>query len=71
MLTNSKLEAAFQGFDVDHSNTVSFDEISNFLFSSKGLDEELLRECISRVDTNHNGEITLEQFKDLMFDLLT
>ena len=32
ILTHDKLEAAFQGFDVDKSKTVSFQEIQNFLF---------------------------------------
>jgi calcium-dependent protein kinase len=35
ILTNDKLEAAFSGFDADHSNTVSLAEISNFLFNEK------------------------------------
>ena len=60
MLTQDKLEAAFQGFDVDHSNSVSFEEISNFLFSTKGLDEDLLREVMSRVQTSESGDISLE-----------
>ena len=70
ILTQDKLEAAFQGFDVDHSNSVSFEEISNFLFSTKGLDEDLLKEVMSRVDTDKDGDITLDQFKELMFNLL-
>jgi len=39
ILTHEKLEAAFQGFDIDKSNSVSIQEISNFLFSSKHIDE--------------------------------
>ena len=39
ILTHEKLEAAFQGFDIDHSNSVSFSEIKNFLFGSKSFDE--------------------------------
>jgi len=72
-LTHEKLEGAFQGFDIDHSNSVSFDEIKNFLFASKGFDEEYLRHVMMSVskNTNENGEISLEQFKDLMFQLLT
>jgi len=44
ILTNEKLEAAFQGFDVDKSNTVSFQEIQNFLFGTKHINEDLLRD---------------------------
>ena len=33
ILTHEKLEAAFQGLDIDHSNTVSIEEIANFLFA--------------------------------------
>lgn len=60
ILTHEKLEAAFQGFDADHSNTVSFDEIKNFLFGSKGFDEAQLHNVINRVDADHDGDITLE-----------
>lgn len=70
MLTHDKLEAAFQGLDVDKSNTVSIEEITNFLFSSKYVDPDLLREVVSKVDIDKDGEITLKQFKQLMFNLL-
>ena len=63
ILTHEKLEAAFQGFDADHSNTVSFEEIKNFLFGSKSFDEEYLTHIMSKVDADHDGDITLDQFK--------
>ena len=34
ILTHEKLEAAFQGLDIDHSNSVSVSEVKNFLFRS-------------------------------------
>ena len=71
ILTHDKLEAAFHGLDKDHSNTVSLHEITNFLFNSKHIDEEMLREIVSRVDADKDGEITLDQFKALMYDLLS
>jgi calcium-dependent protein kinase len=43
ILTHEKLEAAFNGFDIDHSNTVSFEEIKNFLFGSKAFDHDFLK----------------------------
>ena len=52
ILTHEKLEAAFQGFDVDHSNSVSFEEIRNFLFSSKSFDEGYLKQVMNKVDTD-------------------
>ena len=52
ILTNDKLEAAFSGFDADHSNTVSLAEISSFLFNDKHLDEESLKDILSRYDSN-------------------
>lgn len=59
MVTNDKLEAAFSGFDIDHSNTVSLDEITSFLFSDKHLTDPALKEILERYDSNNNGEITL------------
>jgi len=38
MFTHQKLEAAFQGMDTDHSNTVSLSEIANILFHTKQVD---------------------------------
>jgi Ca2+-binding EF-hand superfamily protein len=43
ILTHEKLEAAFNGFDIDHSNTVSFEEIRNYLFGSKEFDDDFLK----------------------------
>ena len=71
ILTHEKLEAAFQGFDIDHSKTVSFSEIKNFLFGSKGFDEKYLHQIISKYDSSQNEDITLDQFKNLMFELLS
>lgn len=71
ILTHEKLEAAFQGLDIDKSNTVSIDEIASFLFSSKHVDHNLLKQVIDRVDPTGDGDITLDQFKALMFDLLS
>lgn len=42
-LTINKLEGVFQGLDADHSKTISFEEIKNFLFGSKGFEEDYLR----------------------------
>ena len=52
VLTEAKLQAAFQGLDVDHSNTVSFSEIKNFLFGIKGFDQEYLAALIDKYDTD-------------------
>ena len=70
MLTEGKLQAAFQGFDVDHSNTVSFQEIKNFLFGSRGFDADYLQSIIDKYDTDQSGDMSYEQFKNLMFELL-
>jgi Ca2+-binding EF-hand superfamily protein len=42
ILTHEKLEADFNGFDIDHSNTVSFEEIRNYLFGSQEFDHYFL-----------------------------
>ena len=70
MLTENKLQAAFQGLDVDMSNSVSFHEIKNFLFGSKGFDQDYLQSIIEKYDTDQSGDMSFEQFKNLMFELL-
>ena len=60
LLTQNKLEAAFQGFDVDHSKTISYDEIKNFLFGSKGFDEEYLRAIMAKYDDDNSGDLSLD-----------
>lgn len=70
LLTQEKLEAAFQSFDVDHSNSVSFDEIRQFLFGFKGFDQEYLSGLIDKYDTDQSGDMSFSQFKNLMLELL-
>ena len=71
LLTQDKIEAAFAGFDADKSKTVSFDEIKNFLFGSKGFDEAYLHKIMAKYDSDGQEDITLNDFKNLMFDLLS
>ena len=71
ILTHEKLEAAFNGFDIDHSNTVSFEEIKNFLFGSKAFDHDFLKSIIKKYEPGSDGEMSLDHFKKLMFDLLS
>ena len=70
LLTSDKLESLFQNLDVDHSNSISFDEIRNFLFGSRGFDEDYLRNIMHKYDSDQSGELSIDQFKNLMYDLL-
>ena len=70
LLTQDKLDAVFQNLDVDHSNSISFEEIRNFLFGTKGFDEDYLRKVIQKYDSDKSGELSIDQFKNLMFDLM-
>lgn len=69
-LTQDKLEGVFQGLDADHSKSISFEEIKSFLLNSKGFDEEYLRAIISKYDADASGDLSIDQFKNLMFELL-
>ena len=71
ILTHEKLEAAFNGLDIDHSGTVSFEEIKSFLFGSKAFDTEFLKSIIKKYEPNQDGEMSLDHFKKLMFSLLS
>ena len=68
ILRNENLELCFKAFDLDNSGKISLDEI--YAIFKKGSKEnedlEAFKDMIAAADENGDGEISLEEFKDIM-----
>jgi calcium-dependent protein kinase len=70
LLTNEKLETAFNLFDKDGSGSISANEIRDVLGVGKNIDEKVWNEIVTEVDGNGDGEISFLEFKIMMQKLL-
>ncbi len=58
LLTNEKLEAAFNLFDKDNSGTISASEVKDVLGIGKNIGDSVWNDIIHEVDDNGDGEIS-------------
>ena len=65
ILSQKNLEMAFQTFDKDSSGKISTDEIMQ-LFNNKDIDKSVFEKIVKEADENGDGEISYEEFKNLM-----
>ena len=70
LLSNEKLEAAFNLFDKDNSGSISANEIKEVLGVGKNIDEKIWNDIVLEVDGNGDGEISFTEFKTMMQRLL-
>merc|ERR1719222_1076238 len=68
LTTNEKLKAAFQMFDKDGSGIISPDEIKEVLSfgGTNQLSKSTIDAIVKQVDENGDGEISYEEFVDMM-----
>ena len=68
ILRNENLELCFKAFDLDNSGKINLNEIYSIFKrgSKQGEDLEAFKEMIKDADENGDGEISLEEFKDIM-----
>ena len=68
ILRNENLELWFKAFDLDNSGKINLEEIYSIFKrgSKQGDDLEAFKEMLSDADENGDGEISLEEFKDIM-----
>ena len=67
LLSKKNLNEAFAAFDTDGSGTITVDEIKSILGAVEGnQSDETWNKIISDVDTDKNGKIDLEEFRDMM-----
>lgn len=53
-------------FDKDGGGSISIEEIKQVLSFGQTLDEEVLQQIIRQVDANGDGEISYEEFAQMM-----
>lgn len=70
IFTERNLKMAFEYFDLNKSGKLSFDDIKNVmcLITDDQSATSIIKGIISRHDTNGDGLLTYEDFKDLMID---
>ena len=68
LTTNEKLQAAFKMFDKDGSGMISPDEIKEVLSfgGTNQLNKATLDAIVKQVDDNEDGEISFEEFVEMM-----
>jgi Ca2+-binding EF-hand superfamily protein len=77
LLTNEKLQAAFNLFDIDQNGKITIEEIKSLLgggatesFIGSDPNNDVWRSLMYEGDENDDGEITFEEFKVMMQKLL-
>ena len=64
-LTAKHFEQAFSYFDIDHSGSITYDEIVAFLEDKESSHEEI-RRIFKEVDENGDGMISKEEFLSIL-----
>jgi calcium-dependent protein kinase len=66
LTSHDKLKAAFRMFDKDNSGMITPSEIRDVLSAESSLPTDVIETIIKQVDANGDGEISLEEFIELM-----
>ena len=68
ILSRENLEYCFKAFDLDGSGSISLDEITHIFRKSDktGEDMEAFKKILKEADENGDGEISFEEFRDIM-----
>jgi calcium-dependent protein kinase len=69
LFNDKKLKAAFKMYDTDDSGFIDNSEIKTALNNLTGLTEDQIKEIITQVDKNDDGEISFAEFKDIMTNI--
>lgn len=69
-MSEKKLRAAFNAFDIDKSGKIDVGELKQVLAFDKKVSANALQELIAQVDKDGDGEVSFDEFKDMMQTLL-
>lgn len=71
ILTDFNLKKAFDMFDKDKSGKISSDELKSVLGFGNEENGEVWVKIISEIDSDGDGEISFEEFKTMMYNLIS
>eukprot|EP00347_Sterkiella_histriomuscorum_P017216 403350235 len=66
-VTDIKLKAAFNLFDIDGNGCITLDEIQYLLGGQEDVEEQVWIDLVFAADQDNDGEITFEEFKKMMY----
>ena len=66
MLSKQNLTRAFDIFDTDKSGKISADKVKEILGMGRKIDESVWGKIINEVDLNSDGEISFDEFQEMM-----
>ena len=66
LLSDENLVYAFNFFDKENFGTISVEKIKKF-FVDDNVSEKVFRSIFNEIDSNEDGEIDFEEFKNMMF----
>lgn len=67
-ISNDRLKAAFQSFDLDNNGQITKDELQAVLAGTSVNDTKIWDDLINEADTNHDSQICFEEFKQMMLN---
>ena len=70
LLSDKYLHLAFDSYDKDGSQLLSVDEIKKALGIIEGEDNDVIKGIIKEIDLNGDGEISFDEFKQLMLKVV-
>ena len=70
LLQEDKLKQAFAYYDKDNSGSISCDEIRGVLGVGQHISDEVWKQVVLEVDANGDGEVSFDEFKEMMQKLL-
>jgi calcium-dependent protein kinase len=71
LLTEANLKMAFAAFDKDDSGVLSYSEVKAALGLVDSDDNDLIKNIISEMDVNGDGDVSFQEFKQLMVKVLS
>jgi len=71
LLSQERMTQVFKMFDKDGSGTISRDEIKEFFSMSGEGNDAFVMELVEEVDKNGDGEISFQEFKDMMMKIIS
>ena len=66
LLSKENLKRAFELFDKDGNGTISADEVKQILGVGKRFAENIWESVIKEIDINSDGQISFEEFEEMM-----